>query len=163
MSRRICISVIGANDPTPDDTILAEKVGMEIAKKGATLICGGLGGVMYSAAKGAKEVGGLTVGILPGNSPVDANPYIDVPIVTGLGHARNIIVAYSGDAVIAIGGKLGTLSEISFSLINSTPVIGLNTWTLDSDRTYGNEIILAKDEKDAIKKAFEFILRTGIN
>ena len=157
MNRKICISVIGANDSTPDDTMLAEKVGIEIAKKGATLICGGLDGVMYSAAKGAKEAGGLTIGILPGNSQVDANPYIDIPIVTGLGHARNIIVAYSGDAVIAIGGKLGTLSEISFSLIKGTPVIGLDTWNLDRYRTCGNEIILARDAKDAVRKAFEFI------
>ncbi|MGR3318707.1 MAG: TIGR00725 family protein [Candidatus Anammoxibacter sp.] len=157
MTRKICISVVGANDATPDDAMIAEEVGREIARNKAVLICGGLGGVMFSAAKGAKAEGGLTIGILPDNNPNNANPYIDVPIVTGLGLARNVIVAYSGDAVIAVGGKLGTLSEIAFSLIQDKPVIGINTWDLEEDRTYGKKIIVAENAKDAVKKAFELI------
>ncbi len=157
MTRKISISVIGGGDITTDEALIAEEVGKEIALNNATLICGGLGGVMYYAAKGAKEHGGLTIGILPGNAPDDCNDFIDVPIVTGLGHARNVIVASSGDAVIAIGGKLGTLSEISFALIQNKPVIGINTWNIDFKSKGCNGIILAKDAKDAVKKALKVI------
>ncbi len=108
MSRKICISVIGSggNDGTlsPQIARIANEVGKEIADRGAVLICGGLGGVMAEAAKGAKERGGLTVGIIPGEDPDSANPYIDIPLPTGLGFARNVLVAYSGDVVIAVNG-----------------------------------------------------------
>ena len=100
MPRKICISVIGSgnNDGTlsPQIAKIANEVGKEIADRGAVLICGGLGGVMAEAAKGAKERGGLTVGIIPGDDPDSANPYIDIPLPTGLGFARNVLVAYSG-------------------------------------------------------------------
>jgi len=158
MANKICISVIGANNPTEDDAKMAREVGREIAKRGATLICGGLNGVMLESAKGAKDVGGITVGILPGDEPDIANPFIDIPIATGLGHARNVIVAYSGNAVIAVGGKLGTLSEIVFALLKEKPVIGINTWHLEKGRTYGNDIIPAKSAKEAVNKAFDLII-----
>ena len=162
MASKICISVIGANNPTEDDAKLAREVGREIAKRGAVLICGGLSGVMLESAKGAKDVGGITVGILPREEPETANPFIDIPIVTGLGHARNVIVAYSGNAVIAVGGKLGTLSEIVFALLKEKPVIGINTWQLEESRTYDNNIIPAKSAKEAVNKAFDLI-RNGVH
>ncbi len=120
MPRKICISVIGSGNGdvlSPKIAKIANEVGREIAARGAVLICGGLGGVMAEAAKGAKENGGLTIGILPGEDPGSANPFIDITLPTGLGFARNVLVAYSGDAVIAISGGLGTLSEISYALL----------------------------------------------
>ena len=112
---------------------------------------------MTAVAKGAKEEGGLTVGILPGDTAESANSYIDVAIVTGMGVARNVIVASSGDAVIAVGGKLGTLSEIALALIRQRPVIGLGTWQLEEERINGSSIIPAINAKDAVEKAFGLI------
>ena len=133
MPKKICISVIGCGDDalSPQIAEIANEVGREIAGRGAVLICGGLGGVMTEAAKGAKENGGLTVGILPGEDASSANPFIDITLPTGLGFARNILVAYSGDAVIAVSGRLGTLSEISYALLKKKPVIGIQTWDLE--------------------------------
>lgn len=157
MYKKTIISVVGGSDVSKEEANIAEEVGREIALKGAVLLCGGMGGVMLNAAKGAKEAGGLTVGILPGSLAEEANPYIDIPIVTGLGHARNVIVAQSGNAVIAIGGKLGTLTEISFALMQGKNVIGINSWELNERRTYGNNMIVANSAKDAVNKAFRFI------
>ena len=157
MARRICISVIGASVAAEGELIIAQELGREIARRGAVLICGGLTGVMEAAAKGAREEGGLTIGILPCEDSSSANPYIDVPIVTGLGFARNVIVAYSGDAVIAVGGKLGTLTEIAFALMKDKPVIGIGTWAPEEGRLEGHKLILAKDAKEAVKKALEVI------
>lgn len=157
MARRICISVIGASVASEGELSIARELGREIARAGATLICGGLTGVMEAAAKGAREEGGLTIGILPGEDPSSANPYIDVPIVTGLNFARNVIVAYSGDAVIAVGGKLGTLTEIAFALMKDKPVIGIGTWDLEEGRLESHKIVLTSNAEEAIKKAFEII------
>jgi hypothetical protein len=127
---------------------LAEEVGREIAKRKGVLICGGLTGVMEGAARGAKKEGGLTIGIIPSESADDANPFIDIPIVTGLRDARNIIVVRSSEAIIAIHGKYGTLSEIAFALKFKVPVIGLHTWDISQD------IIIASNAVDAVEKAF---------
>jgi uncharacterized protein (TIGR00725 family) len=109
----------------------AEEVGRLIAEGGATLICGGLDEVMAAAARGAKSAGGVTIGILPGESPADANPWIDHAVVTGVGHARNLAVAASGDAVIAVGGGYGTLAEIAYARILGRPVVVLDPgWDL---------------------------------
>ena len=124
------IGVIGSGDCSPQVQRLAEEVGREIAKRGAVLVCGGLGGVMEGAARGAKLAGGLTVGILPGSDACKANPYIDVVIVTGMSYARNIIVVRSSDVLIAIEGKYGTLSEIAYALQLRKPVVGINTWNV---------------------------------
>jgi hypothetical protein len=160
MTRKICISVIGGGgEITPQEASTAVELGREIARRGAVVICGGLGGVMTEVARGAKDAGGLTVGILPGDAPEGANPFIDIPIVTGIGIARNVIVASSGDAVIAVGGKFGTLSEIALSLIRQKPVIGLGTWRLDEGRTDDRSIIPAVNAKDAVEKAFALINR----
>ncbi len=128
---------------------LAEEVGREIARRKGILICGGLTGVMEGAARGAKKEGGLTIGIIPGESPEEANSFIDVPIVTGLRDARNIIVVRSSEVIIAIHGKYGTLSEIAFALKFNVPVIGLNTWEVSHD------IINASNAVDAVEKAFK--------
>jgi len=121
------IAVIGAADAGPEEYATARVAGALIASRGI-LVCGGLGGVMEAACKGAQEHGGLTVGILPDTS--DGNPYLDVVIRTGLGHARNILVVQSADAVIAIGGSYGTLSEIAIALKMKCPVYGLKTWDI---------------------------------
>ncbi|WAC06245.1 MAG: TIGR00725 family protein [Thermodesulfobacteriota bacterium] len=130
---------------------LAEEVGREIAKRKGVLICGGLTGVMEGAARGAKKEGGLTIGIIPSESADDANPFIDIPIVTGLRDARNVIVVRSSEAIIAIQGKYGTLSEIAFALKFKVPVIGLHTWDITQD------IIIASNAVDAVDKAFNLI------
>ena len=127
---------------------LAEQVGREIAKKGGILVCGGLTGVMEGAARGAQSEGGLTIGILPGENARDANPHIDIPIVTGIGKARNSIVVLSSDAVIAVHGKYGTLTEIAYALHYGVPIVGLNTWDM------GPDIVVAADAVDAVEKAF---------
>ena len=122
------IGVIGAGSCDNEIYEVARKVGVGIAKTGATLVCGGLGGVMEGACRGAHEAGGQTVGILPGHDRADANPYVSIPIVTDLGHARNILVVRTSDLLIAISGGYGTLSEISIALKLRRPVIGLGTW-----------------------------------
>lgn len=158
MTRKICISVIGAGgEITSGEASIAAELGSEIARQGAVVICGGLGGVMTEVARGAKEEGGLTIGILPDNTPDSTNPFIDIPIVTGMGIARNVIVALSGDAVIAVGGKLGTLSEIALALIHQRPVIGLGTWQLEEGRIDNRSIIPAINAKDAVEKAFALV------
>ncbi len=130
MQRTISIAVIGPGLCSPKEASLAEQVGRLLARNRATLICGGLGGVMEAACKGAAAEGGTTIGILPTDKSSDANPYVKVAIATGIGYARNAIVARSAQAVIAIGGAYGTLSEIAFALQSNIPVIGLNTWSL---------------------------------
>ncbi len=125
------ISVIGSG--SNDDhklTATTEEVGREIARKGFVVVCGGLGGIMESVCKGAKSEGGLTIGILPGETEQDSNQYLDVPIITGTGQARNLAVALSGNVIIAIGGGFGTLSELSFALRFNKKIIGINTWDI---------------------------------
>jgi uncharacterized protein (TIGR00725 family) len=145
------VGVIGAGTCSKKICNTAEEVGKYIAKSGATLVCGGLGGVMEGAAKGARENGGVTIGIIPGDSREEANPYIDFPIVTGFGEARNLVVIRSSDVVIALPGKYGSLSELAFCLKLEKPVISLGTWDV-SER-----IIKAKDAKEAVKLALEQI------
>jgi uncharacterized protein (TIGR00725 family) len=147
--RKRRIAVIGAGNCDEQLGEIAEEVGRRIAELGAILICGGLGGVMEYAAKGAKAASGLTIGILPTYNAQDANEYIDIPIVTGLGHARNIIVVGSSDAVIAISGEYGTLSEIAFALKLGKPVIGLESWELNKK----SNIKIAKTPADAVQLA----------
>ena len=157
MKGKIFISVIGASKCSAKEARLAEEVGRELARRGAVVICGGLTGVMEAACRGARAEGGITVGILPGTSRNDANQYVTIPIVTGIGYARNSIVARSGQAVIAIGGKYGTLSEIAYALQDKIPVIGLGTWDLASGKKKDGPIIIARDAPDAVNKALESI------
>ena len=145
------IGVIGAADCSSEGASLAHEVGTLLAQQGAILVCGGLGGIMESAARGAKEAGGSTVGILPGVEVREANPYIDIKIVTGLSHARNILVVRSSAALIAIEGGYGTLSEIAIALKLGKPVVGLNTWYIDPN------IIQVKTAAEAVEKVIKMI------
>ncbi len=126
------IAVVGSGDRLPvAQRRQAEAVGRAVAEAGAVLVCGGLGGVMEAACRGAHAGGGLTVGILPGRDRGEANGHVDVAIPTGLGEARNVLVVRSADAVVALAGEFGTLSEIAFALQAGIPVVGLDTWELD--------------------------------
>jgi uncharacterized protein (TIGR00725 family) len=122
------IAVAGAAVATDAEYEAAYAAGALIAQHGGVLVCGGLGGVMEAACRGAREHGGTTVGILSGTG--EGNPYLGIVIRTGLGHARNVVVAQSGDAMIAIGGSHGTLSEIAIALKTGCPVFGLGTWDI---------------------------------
>ena len=126
----LTVAVIGRSTCSPVEAATAEEVGALLAEKAVTVVCGGLGGVMEAACRGAASRGGFTVGILPGNDRSAANRWVSLPIVTGVGQARNIAVVRSCHAVIAIGGAYGTLSEIAFALDSSIPVVGINTWQM---------------------------------
>ena len=151
----IPISVIGGNTCDEETGRLAEAVGRELARRGATVVCGGLGGVMTAVCKGAKEAGGTTIGILPRDDRNEANPWIDIPIVTGIGYARNSIVVKTGLAVLAIDGAFGTLSEIGHALgqPDALTVVGLHTWDLSRNGEPDNSIVRASDPVDAVDKA----------
>jgi len=128
--KKVRIGVIGGGSPDDRALKIAFELGRLIAERGAILVCGGLGGVMEAACQGAKKAGGLTVGILPGNNPDQANPYTDIPIATNMGHSRNSLVALNSDVLIAVDGKYGTLSEIAFGCIYRKKIIGLGTWDI---------------------------------
>jgi len=147
------IAVIGDSSCSPEEAKLAESVGELLAQQGATIVCGGLGGVMEAACRGAKSKGGLTVGILPGQDPSTANLWVDIPVATGIGEARNVAVVKSAQAVIAIGGRYGTLSEIAHALKSNIPVIGLNTWSLLRSGQKDDYIIRVRSAAEAVDKA----------
>ena len=149
------IAVIGGYPCTDEEARTAETVGREIARRGAILVCGGEGGIMEAACRGAVSEGGITVGILPGDNRKTTNPHVLIPVVTGLGSARNIIVVKSSQAVIAIGGGYGTLSEISFALKNGIPVIGLDTWSISRKNQPDSSIICMEDPLEAVNLAIE--------
>jgi len=157
MNKKVFIAVIGGGETSPQEAELAEEVGREVARRGAILVCGGLGGAMEAACRGAAAEGGVTIGILPGDNRQSANPYVQIPIVTGMGHARNVIVVKSAQAVIAVGGSYGTLSEISHALQNGIPVIGLSTWSLSKEDRTENLIMRVKDPAEAVKKALSLV------
>jgi uncharacterized protein (TIGR00725 family) len=125
------VAVIGGGEASPDVLALAREVGLEVARRGAVLLCGGLGGVMAAAAQGAKEAGGVSIGILPDADRGRANPYLTYSLPTNLGHARNVLIAHAADALIAVDGAHGTISEAAIALKLGKPVIGLHTsWDL---------------------------------
>jgi uncharacterized protein (TIGR00725 family) len=131
MSKRPQISVIGKGVFDEELAPLAEEVGRRLAEAGAVVVCGGRGGVMEAAARGAREAGGDVIGILPGADPREANPETTHVVATGIGHARNLAVVASGDAVIVIGGEWGTLAEIGFARRLERTVVGLRSWEID--------------------------------
>jgi len=124
------IAVVGGREVASELLRVAFEVGKGIAERGYALVCGGMGGVMEEACRGARSAGGLTIGILPGSNKSDANPYVEIPIPTSMSHARNAIVVRSAEAVIAIGGKYGTLSEIGLALAIDRKVVGIGTWDI---------------------------------
>ncbi len=142
------VGVIGAGLCDTELSAMAEEVGRRIAEHRAILYCGGLGGIMEAAAKGAVEGGGITVGILPGVKATDANPHIKIPVITGMGHARNVILVRSCEVLISISGSHGTLSEIALALKMWKPVVGLKTWENLADVHY------VDTPEEAVEKAF---------
>lgn len=149
------ISVIGAGICDTETAAAAEEIGHLIARAGAVLVCGGLGGVMEAACRGAREEGGTTIGILPGLDREDANPYIDYAICTGIGHARNLAVAASGDAVIAVGGEFGTLSEIGLARKAGRRVVLLGSWKISHGGGLSEGILTATSPVQALLLALE--------
>jgi uncharacterized protein (TIGR00725 family) len=152
------VAVIGSGRAGGELLTAAESVGRELALRGAVVVCGGLGGVMEAACRGARAEGGTTVGILPGIAREDANPWVSVAIPTGLGELRNGLVVRAADAAIAVGGEFGTLSEIGFALKIGRPVVGLGTWELAREgRPVSDAIALAADPVDAVSRALELV------
>jgi uncharacterized protein (TIGR00725 family) len=143
------VGVVGAG--YCDDAIarIAEEVGERLARRGLVVLTGGRGGVMEAASRGAKKGDGLTIGILPGDRREDTNRYVDIPIVTGFGEARNVIVARTAEVLVAIAGEYGTLSEIALALKMGRPVIGLHTWSLAKD------VIVVEDPEQAVEKVLD--------
>ncbi|MEQ4487832.1 MAG: TIGR00725 family protein [Dehalococcoides mccartyi] len=156
-NKRIFIAVIGASKATPEETRLAEEVGKELALRQVTLVCGGMGGVMEAACLGAALNGGLTIGILPGNSREEANPYVQIPIISSIGFARNVMVVKSAQAVIAVGGAYGTLSEIAYALQSGLPVITLNSWSMSQNGKADGAVIKAGNALEAVTMALDLI------
>jgi len=144
LRNRTRVAVIGGSRPGRTALDQAFEVGKLLARRGAVLVCGGLGGVMEAAARGARSEGGLAIGILPGAGPAEANPCIDIPIATGLGYTRNSLVVMNADAVIAVDGEYGTLSEIAYGLIYGKKVVGLGTWEVKG-------VLPARDPEEAVR------------
>ena len=155
------ISVIGGDSAGPEAVEAAEAVGRELARKGATLVCGGRGGVMEAACRGARAEGGHTIGIMPGRDREESPPnsFVEFPIFTGLGYTRNVVVVLSGEAVIAIDGSYGTLNEIAYALIHKKPIVGIDTWDFAYHGHDGERIIRAKSPADAVEKAIDLANR----
>lgn len=151
---QISIAVVGAAEPSDEACERATAVGAAVAVAGATLVTGGLGGIMEAACRGARDLGGLSVGILPGASKRDANPYVDWALPTGLGDFRNYLVVAAADAVIALEGRFGTLSEIAMALTLGKCVVGLGTWEIDGVRVVGSA-------EDAVRVAVEAARSAG--
>ena len=151
-SKQKIIGVIGQGRSCSKKILsLAEEVGKEIAKREAIVICGGLKGVMEAVCKGAKQENGLTIGVIPGTQKESANKFVDIPIVTGLGEARNSVIVRTADVLIAIGGRYGTLSEIAFALAFGKPVVGIHTWENIEGIIYKNHPC------DAVETAFDLL------
>ncbi len=148
---RVVISGVGAGNADKELMTLAFEVGAEVARRGGTIVCGGLGGVMEGVCKGATSEGGLTVGIIPGSGRQEANKYVKIIIPSGLGHARNVLVVQSGMVVIALPGETGTLSEIAIALKSGRPVVGVDAWG-DIEG-----VVCEPDPKSAVERAFELI------
>jgi len=150
------VAVVGPGDgATAEELGAAEEVGRLLAENGAVVVCGGLGGVMEAACRGARSAGGLTLGILPGRDRRDANAFVEVAVPTGLGEARNALVVRAADAVVAVGGAYGTLSEIALALKGGTPVVGLETWELARGGQPDGGIKRAESAAEAARIALE--------
>ncbi len=130
LGRPALAGVIGAARADEATLALAEQVGRLLAEAGCTVVCGGLGGVMEAAARGARLAGGDVIGILPGPSTADANPYVTHPVATNMGHARNVILVHTADFLVAVGGEAGTLSEVALGLKTGKPVLSLRSWDI---------------------------------
>lgn len=155
MGRSTQIAVIGKGAPDPELVPLAEEVGRVIAERGAVLVCGGMGGVMEAASRGAREAGGDVIGIVPTEDPAAANPHVTHAVATGIGHARNLAVVASADAVIAIGGEWGTLAEIGFARRLGRSVAALRSWSVSGpgDMEGGPGVESVAEPREAVERA----------
>lgn len=151
--RPLQVSVIGGGQAEPELPALAEQVGRGLAEAGAVVVCGGRGGVMEAASRGARGAGGVVIGVLPGLSPSEANEYVTYTVATGVGHARNLAVVASGDAVVAIGGEWGTLSEIALARRLGHPVVALRSWSLENAAVAEMGLTEADDAAHAVELA----------
>jgi uncharacterized protein (TIGR00725 family) len=152
------VGIIGGGQASRHDQDAAESVGRHLAEAGAVVVCGGLGGVMAGACRGARQAGGMTVGILPGLDRAEANEWVEVAVPTGLGEGRNLLVVRASDAIVAIGGEYGTLSEIGFALRTAVPVVGLGTWTLTRPDGGGDPgVVTVEDPAAAAALALELV------
>jgi uncharacterized protein (TIGR00725 family) len=149
------VAVCGPAVASPQEEEWAEAIGRRLAEAGAVLVCGGLGGVMDAAARGAASAGGTSIGILPGEDRAGASPHLTVSVPTGMGQARNALVARSADVVIAVAGEFGTLSEIALALKMGKPVVGLGTWRLEREGRTGDPIIRARDPEESVRLALD--------
>ena len=149
IERQPVIAVIGAGKCSRKLCDMAADVGRYVAENGGVLLCGGLGGIMEGAARGAKEAGGTTIGIIPSENKADANKFIDYVIPSGFGQARNVLIVRSADAIVALPGKFGTLSEMAFALVSGKPIVSVQAWTL------GEEILQVDDPIEAARIALE--------
>ncbi len=157
MSRKVIIGVIGAGTTaSPEGLQLAEEVGYLIARADAVLVCGGLNGVMHAAAKGAKRGGGLTIGIIPTANKADANEFIDIPVVTAMSTARNLIIVRTADALIAVNGSYGTLSELAHAFDLKKTVFGLRTWPLEKIGVEKQYFVSVNTAREAVDHALEY-------
>ena len=147
------VAVVGSGEAGEATCALARDLGREVARRGAVVVCGGLGGVMEAACRGAREEGGTTLGILPGDDRRAANPFVDVAVATGLGEVRNALVARTADVVVAVAGEFGTLSEIALALRMGKPVVGLSTWELARDGRPVEAILRASSAGEAAELA----------
>lgn len=159
--RQLRIAVIGGSVCSAREADWAHEVGRRLAQAGALVICGGRGGIMQAVSRGANSAGGLVVGILPGDSTAEANPFVHIPIVTGLGEARNVIIVRSAQAVIAIGGEYGTLSEIAFALRFGVPVVSLGSWQLTLPAGRPAPLHAAASPDEAVRLALELARAVG--
>lgn len=153
------MAVVGGGRTTTREMDIATAVGRSLAERGAVVICGGLGGVMEGACRGAQAAGGTTVGILPGGDRGAGNAYLDIAVATGLGEARNTVVVRAADAVIAVGGEWGTLSEIAFAMKIGTPVIGLGTWDLRRAGATAAGVVVVTSPTAAVEQALAHAAR----
>ncbi|HOB86254.1 MAG TPA: TIGR00725 family protein [Bacillota bacterium] len=153
------LAVVGASRCDRETAVLAEAVGAEIASRGGVLLCGGGGGVMEAASRGAKNAGGMVIGILPGEER-RGNPFLTLALPTGLGEGRNAVLARAADALIAVGGEYGTLSEIALGLKMGKPVIGLHTWQIRPPRPLKEKVMEARTPEEAVEMAWKAISAT---
>lgn len=155
------MAVIGSGDPDPERDRQAEQVGRALAERGAVLVCGGLGGVMEAACRGAATAGGTTIGLLPGADRQGANPHLTIALPTGMGELRNGLIVRAADAVIAVGGEYGTLSEIGFALKLGRPVVGLGTWELAREGVPRDAIAVVERPEEAVERALALARGSG--
>jgi uncharacterized protein (TIGR00725 family) len=148
------ISVVGTSTASPEIYELARETGRLLAERGCIVVCGGGGGVMEGVCRGASEAGGISVGLLP-NTLSEANPYVSIPLVTGLGEVRNVAVVSAGQAVISIGGAYGTLSELGFAMRQGKRVVGLNTWRIEDENGKPAALVCVSTPLDAVTAALE--------